>query len=126
MGYGYHNHIVVQLHNDGAVSGAASATALVAPKFYLPVKAELVGFYCSCTAKNANKSDTIHVRAGGTNVSTAGVVMASGTTSGYTETILGNYKVHAKGTLFDATHNGDLGLTTTNLGITLLFRSRQA
>jgi hypothetical protein len=126
MSYGYHNHVVAQLHNDGAVSGTGSAVAFVAPKFYLPFKAELVGFYCSATAKEATKTDTIHVRAGGTNVTTSGVAMASGTTSGSTTSILGNYKVHDAGTLFDATATGSTGLTTTNCGVVLWFRSRKA
>jgi len=125
MGYGYHNHFMALLHSDGAVSGTASAVALVGPKFYLPIKAELVAIYASCTAKETTKSDTIHVRAGGTNVTTSGIVMASGTTSGSNTTILGNYKVHAAGTLFDATENGDATLTTTNLGVILHFRSRK-
>lgn len=126
MSYGYHNHVTAQLHNDGAVSGTGSAVAFVAPKFYLPFKAELVGYYVSYTAKAATKTATVHVRAGGSNVTTSGVTCASGTTSGSTTSILGNYKVHDAGTLFDATETGSTGLTSTNAGVTLWFRSRKA
>ena len=53
--YGYHNHLIGNLLAPGNTAGTGGSATLAACKFYLPVKAVLVGIYATATARHLGR-----------------------------------------------------------------------
>jgi hypothetical protein len=125
-GYGFHNHLVVNLGYQGVVTGNGSSAAISCVQFYLPVRSMLIGIYPHCYSCATGGTSAINVLADGNKVTTSGVSLSSGTTSGSNTSILGQYQKHDAGTIFGLCQNTTNSVQITNPGATLVFRTLQA
>ena len=124
--YGYHNHLVVSLDAPGNTAGTGSSATITGCKFYLPVKAMLVGIYATATSATSVDAGTINVLAGSSKVTTSGITIVSGTLSGANTSILGNYAKHDAGTIFSLCQNATNTKNIANLSVQLFFRTMKA
>jgi len=124
--YGYHNHLVPTLAAPGNTAGTGSSATLASCKFYLPVRAILLGIYATATSATSVDTGAINVLAGSTKVTTSGITIVSGTLSGANTAILGNAQKHEAGTIFALCHNATNTKNIANLSVQLVFRTLKA